>query len=356
MTDSAPKLRPRDISALPEDITDEEAASLLASGYDNFVACIVAEARAKAPTAIGRLLAQPDWREDWADALRGVDVDLQVAVLRATYEEGLDSYRVRSNSRMLGAIRARLHQVHRANARSQRADSQQGKRGALEVGKAMKALIDAHPRQYKKLIQVAGESAGVEPELRAGPGAAIQFCNTAARWVLKHGLDALSVSPPTKRVRELTKASLADFDNVVAGDAQLKPHEPHLRHPLLLGQWGQSIQRLAASSAKALARTCSPMEPLKAAELTVVGLGEKAAYHRLDQLWIHSRLQQRRAEQRLLSRRFLREVTEWRDRTVGSLRAAAQEELRRLHAEEYKELLRIFPRTDAGAVDGTSDD
>lgn len=340
------KLRPRDISVLSADTTDGQIAVLLASSYDNFCTCVVAEAARRAvPAALRRALRQPEWRDDWVDALTGAEARLQVAVLRARYEDGPQSERARSNSEALTAVRTRLHEV--------RADTKRQHRGRTPavaevddrvVRAATKKLIAAHVDQYELLVDAAMAAAGVHPDIRRGDSTT---CATLTRWALTVGGPVPEV---TDRVQQLDALPDAALDQVTARDVQGEPEEPDLTHPLLLDRWGESLGRLAGATADRLGLPHRPMAAVSDVDLTVAGLDQEAAYRRINQFRFLAHVQQRWLEQKTLVRRFRRQVAEWQYATVRPPQDTARAELRRAHPDEYGRLVQQAESEQAAAA------
>lgn len=346
------KLRPRDVAALPRDTTDEQAAALLSRDYETFCACVVAEATRKVPKAFRRVLRQPDWHDDWIDALLGIEATLQIAVLRARYEDGPHADRTIRNSDALAGVRSRLHQV-RARARHREHHHVQNvpvEKPAVRA--ATRGLTVAHRDEYHQLIDEALAAAGLPADVRRRPTG---DCATMARWVLNLGVAVPAMPPPGGEVDRLVGLPDDAFDQVVARDVRRDPETPDLCHPLLLDRWGESLCRLAQSTATQLGLPERPMGAISDVDLTVAGLDSRAAYRRIKQLRFLAHVQQRWLEQKTLARRFRQTIVAWHAEVTGPPVMSARETLRRRYPEEFSTLLGTATSLDGGGEPAPSE-
>ncbi|MEV0326896.1 hypothetical protein AB0H63_10655 [Micromonospora echinospora] len=344
MVDPKTKLRPRDISALPKTITGDDITTLLTRDWETFCTCVVAEATRWTPPVLRHVLRTATWRDDWIDALTGAEATLQIAVMRARYEEGLHAERTRTNVQALAKVRARLHQA-RASAPRRQPPARPDQDPAIRA--ATKALIRAHHVEFNDLVVATFKAAGVDPDARQIPTGG---SDVIARWALQLDPPIPGVPPLTDRVRQIAAMPDDALDSLVALDIQRAPEEPELCHPLLLDRWGEALERLAQATADLLELPHRPMATIADADLTVAGLAPEEAYRRMNRLRFLAHLQQRWLEQKTLARRFRQHVTWWRDSMSSPLFEAARQELRDLHRDEFEQLLLQEARTEPKAV------
>ncbi|RBJ10501.1 hypothetical protein DRA43_02500 [Micromonospora provocatoris] len=276
MVEPTTKLRPRDVSDLPRETTRDQITTILTSSYENFCTCVDAEAtRPWVPRALQQVLRKASWRDDWIDALTRAEATLQIAVMRARYEEGPTAARTRSNTEALAKVRTRLHQVRASNRKKPRAPGDVDE----EVRAATKALIRVYPTEFNDLVVAAFKTAGVDLNARKVPAGGT---DVVVSWALQLDPPVPGVPAVTSRAREIAAMPDSTFDNLVAADIQREPEEAELCHPLLLDRWGESLERLAQATADLLGLPHRPMAAIADADLTVAGLDEETAFRRIN--------------------------------------------------------------------------
>lgn len=329
-------LRVRDIVALPADITQSDVVALIGDNYEVFSAAVVAEAtRRGVPPALRHVLQQDEWHDDWIDALTGAEANIQVAVLRARYEEGPDSSRTRNNTKALAGIRTRLRQL-RTQARHQRRDGQHehGSQAPAAVRTATRKLISAHSSEYQDVLAEALVAAGISLPNHGNTNVPT---TDRANWAIQTGIDI--VPQVTDRVTTLQEMTDAAFQQVVAADAQRQPPEPELGHPLLLHRWGQCLAELAQQIANLLDLPEPVAGGVADAYFTVAGLDGDDAYLRINRLKFMAHVHQRWLEQKTLSRRLLRRMAAWEQNNIEPVRESARQQMRDTYPHEYQMLL-----------------